>query len=123
MTPPTPKKGKRKSAYVPPPPTISDEDLALLRSPGRTPWGDLAILQNELERYRDGLSRRPAVVVANKLDVTNDGITARNLEELRRRTDLEVIPVAAIRGENVTALTARLRVIVEGLNKSEGKTM
>ncbi|MDD5699251.1 MAG: GTPase ObgE, partial [Victivallaceae bacterium] len=59
---------------------------------GRTPWEDFRHLRRELELYMKGLSRRPAVIIANKMDLPE---SADNLELLRDELSdelLEIIP-------------------------------
>lgn len=73
---------------------------------GRAPWDDLAALMAELEEYETGLSRRPAVVVANKMD---EEAAAENLATLRDHTDLPVFPVCAVLEEGTDALIQALR--------------
>ncbi len=77
---------------------------------GRTPWEDLEHLKHELEMYQEGLSQRPAVIAANKMD---EDAAAENLEELRQHTDLEIFPICAILGEGCDALLSRLRELVQ----------
>ena len=49
---------------------------------GRTPWDDLASLEQELELYLEGLSKRPSLIVANKMDLPD---AEANLAELQKR--------------------------------------
>lgn len=66
---------------------------------GRTPWADFRHLQNELELYMKGLSLRPAIIVANKMDLPE---SAENLELLRQELAsevIEIVPVSAGTGE------------------------
>lgn len=61
---------------------------------GRTPWDDLASLEEELELYLPGLSKRPSLIVANKMDLPD---AENNLTELRSRLAgdaREIVPVA-----------------------------
>ena len=54
---------------------------------GRTAWRDLCILQDELDRYLPGLSRRAGLIVANKMDLEE---AYRGLDDLKwRLEDLE----------------------------------
>ncbi|MBQ9788748.1 MAG: GTPase ObgE [Lentisphaeria bacterium] len=69
--------------------------LDMAGTDGRTPWEDFRNLQNELELYMKGLSKRPALVVANKMDVE---ISQENLELLREELSsevLDIIPISA----------------------------
>lgn len=47
-------------------------------SEGRNPAEDLRNVREELRRYDDDLSRRPAIVVANKVDLPGDRHRARD---------------------------------------------
>ncbi len=84
---------------------------------GRTPWEDLAHLRNELELYMKGLSKRPAVIVANKMDVEG---AAENLELLKDELSNEVIDIVPVSAESgdVTELKNVLRKVVEASRKS-----
>jgi GTP-binding protein len=84
---------------------------------GRTPWEDLAHLRNELELYMKGLSKRPAVIVANKMDVEG---AAENLELLKGELSNEVIDIVPVSAESgdVTELKNVLRRVVEASRKS-----
>lgn len=80
---------------------------------GRLPWEDFRHLQNELELYMKGLSKRPAVIVANKMDLPE---SAENLELLRDELSsetLEIIPVSACLGEHIDAFIEKIRLMVE----------
>ena len=79
---------------------------------GRAPWDDFRHLQNELELYMKGLSGRPALILANKMDLPE---SAENLERLRKElcdVPLEILPIAAGTGECGEA-KAKLRAMVE----------
>ena len=78
---------------------------------GRTPWDDLASLEQELELYLPGLSKRPSLIVANKMDLPE---AEANLEELRSRLagdEREIIPVSVGLGES-GILATRIRELV-----------
>lgn len=78
---------------------------------GRTPWDDLASLEQELELYLAGLSKRPSLIVANKMDLPE---AEANLAELRKRLagdSREIIPVSVGVGETGD-LAARIRELV-----------
>jgi len=62
---------------------------------GRNPVDDLKHLRVELELYMKGLSTRPAIIVANKMDLPE---SAANLELLKKELSsevIEIVPVAA----------------------------
>ena len=74
------------------------------------PWRQLEDLQYELDMYSPGLADRPHAIVANKMDLKSAQV---NLEELRRRTDLQVIPVSAKRKENMEQVLVHLRQLYD----------
>ncbi len=84
---------------------------------GRMPWDDYRHLQNELELYMKGLSKRPSIIVANKMDLEK---SAENLELLRDELasePVEIIPVIAGTGE-IGNLKDRLHDLLRPLKKS-----
>ncbi|KAG0725404.1 Mitochondrial ribosome-associated GTPase 2 [Chionoecetes opilio] len=74
------------------------------------PWEQLEVLMNELEQYQEGLSLRPHAVVANKMDLPQ---AQDNLEKLRARIDLPLVPVSAKMGDQLAPLMALLRYLVD----------
>lgn len=86
---------------------------------GPLPWDQLEELKFELEKYEAGLSSRPAIVVANKIDEPGTEVA---LEELRRRVgeEMAVFPVCAVLEEGVDELRVGLRMLVD--RKGEAST-
>ncbi|MBE6363548.1 MAG: GTPase ObgE [Lentisphaerae bacterium] len=78
---------------------------------GRAPWDDLVSLEQELELYLPGLSKRPSLIVANKMDLPD---AEANLAELKQRLAgdaREIIPVSVGLGET-GILADRIRELV-----------
>ncbi len=73
--------------------------LDIAGSEGREPIEDLQKLRKELDLYDPKLSERPWIVVANKMDLPE---AAEKLDHFRARyKKLEIIPIAAERGEGI----------------------
>ena len=90
--------------------------LDMAGTDGRLPWDDLRHLREELELYMKGLSERPAIIAANKMDAPG---AAENLELLRGELASEVIdilPISAQRGE-LGELPGILRSKVEAIKQ------
>lgn len=88
-------------------------DLAggLGENKGLLAWEQLSELMFELEQYQAGLSRRPSVVVANKID--EDGAQGA-LEEFQKRVPtFRVFPVCAVLGDGIGALKEGLRGLLD----------
>ena len=81
---------------------------------GRKPWDDFAALQRELDLYQDGLSQRPSLVVANKVDLP---AARENLQRLRRERGVPCIAISAIHGRNVQRLASKLRAVLSGIDE------
>ncbi|MCB1229136.1 MAG: GTPase ObgE [Verrucomicrobiae bacterium] len=77
---------------------------------GRDPISDLQNLRTEVKLYDEELSKRPWLIVANKLDLE---ISEENLGFLRSRfPKQEIIPISADTGQGLDALKARLAELV-----------
>ena len=75
------------------------------------PWEQLQDLVAELEHYQEGLTRRPSLIVANKID--EEGADEM-YEELKRRVQgVPIFPVCAILQEGVPDLRVGLRTLMD----------
>ena len=71
--------------------------------PGRDPEADLAALEAELAAYDPELADRPAMVVANKVDLPEGRARLPEAEAAARRRGLPFFGVSAVTGEGVAA--------------------
>ncbi|KAJ3680794.1 hypothetical protein LUZ60_015283 [Juncus effusus] len=73
----------------------------------------LRVLVTELERYKEGMSERPSLVVGNKVDEEGG---ERELEEVRERVgeSVSVFGCCAVLGEGVREVREGIRRVVEG---------
>lgn len=85
---------------------------------GRTPWDDLRHLRSELELYMKGLSTRPALIVANKMDLPG---AAENLELLRDELSSEVIDIVPISADSgdLGTLKTKLKEMIDARKSSK----
>lgn len=63
---------------------------------GRNPADDYRNLRKELSTYNPELDERPSLVLANKMD---EDAAAENLEEFKKETGLDPLPISAGLGE------------------------
>jgi GTP-binding protein len=82
-------------------------DLAPVE-PGRDPESDLAALEAELAAYDPGLADRPALVVANKIDLPEGRARLPEAEAAAARRGLACYAVSAATGEGLQALVYAL---------------
>lgn len=80
---------------------------------GRDPLQDLQTLRHELMCYEPGLANRPAVIVANKIDLE---VAEENLIRLKQaEPKMTILPVSAELGENIPEFVAVMRMILDQL--------
>ncbi|MDT8391012.1 MAG: GTPase ObgE [Lentisphaeria bacterium] len=77
----------------------------------RNPADDLDHLKKELELYLPGLTDKPSLVVANKMDLPE---SADHLAELKKRhPDVEIMEISALTHDHTHELIQRLRRIIQ----------
>jgi GTPase len=76
--------------------------------PGRAPEADLAALEAELAAYEPALATRPALVVANKIDLPEGRARLPEAEAAAARRGLACHAVSAATGEGLQALVYAL---------------
>ncbi|VAI04589.1 unnamed protein product [Triticum turgidum subsp. durum] len=78
---------------------------------GIPPWEQLRDLVVELEHYQEGMTKRPSLIVANKIDEVG---ADEMYEELKRRVQgVPIFPVCAILQEGVPDLRVGLRDLMD----------
>ena len=80
------------------------------RVDGRDPYSDYLIINNELKEYKMNLSKRPMILVANKMDVPG---AKENLIEFKKKVDLPIIEISAYTKENLNGLLYKIRDLLD----------
>ncbi|XP_076037658.1 mitochondrial ribosome-associated GTPase 2-like [Oratosquilla oratoria] len=74
------------------------------------PLEQLETLRYELEQYEKGLSNRPSIIVANKMDLPE---AQNNFENFKSGVNLPTLGVSAKLGLSLTPLLASMRFLVD----------
>jgi len=72
---------------------------------GRDPISDFNIINAELKEYKMNLSKRPMIIVANKMDMPE---AKENLERFKKEINLPIIPISALTKDNVKELLYKI---------------
>ena len=92
--------------------------LDMAGTDNRLPWDDFESLRSELEIYQEGLTGKPSLILANKMD---EKVSAENLEELKKKVDLPIITSIAELKEGTDEAIRQLRELVVEVKSKEKK--
>lgn len=86
---------------------------------GRNPVEDYNVINKELVKYNEKLSKRKQIIVANKLDIMQDDTGYKELEKLAKENNIEIFKISAVTGEGIPELFAKTAEILKTLPKEE----
>ncbi len=72
---------------------------------GRDPYSDYLIINQELASYKMNLTKRPMIIVANKMDLPE---AKKNLEEFKKKVDLPIYEISAYTKSNLNELLYKI---------------
>lgn len=77
---------------------------------GRDPFNDYQVINKELESFSPKLLKKTMVVIANKMDMPE---AKKNLEEFKKKVNVEVYPISAITSSNLNEVLIKLADLVD----------
>lgn len=78
---------------------------------GRDPLDDYVKINDELKEYKMNLSKRPQIVVANKMDMPE---AISNLKRFKEKyTDVEILPISALTKEHLNELLYKIADLLD----------
>ena len=86
-------------------------------SEGRNPLEDFKIINSELKKYSEKLSKRKQIIVANKIDSMQDENLYKELYDFAQKEKIEII--SAVTGEGIRELLNRVSKVLKELPKEE----
>ncbi|XP_053997282.1 mitochondrial ribosome-associated GTPase 2 isoform X2 [Hylaeus anthracinus] len=79
------------------------------------PWVDFETLMYEITQFNVKLNERSLLIAANKIDLPQ---AAENLEMLRQKMDIPIIPISAKMGTNIANLLKEVRILYDKANEN-----
>ena len=86
---------------------------------GRDPVKDFEIINEELKKYSEKLSKRKQIIVANKIDSMQDKSLYENLQKLAKQKNMEIYPISSATGEGIKELMKRVSEVLKQLPKED----
>jgi obg family GTPase cgtA len=85
---------------------------------GRTPVEDIKTIINELKSYNIGLSNKPAVIAANKIDMFTEEIED-NIKAIKEtfEPEIKVFPISGVSGKGVKELLYAVKEILKNVKE------
>lgn len=88
-------------------------------SEGRNPVEDFNIINKELEKYSEKLSKRKQIIVANKIDAMQDENLYNDLEKLAKQKNIEIFKISAATTQGLKELFTHVSKLLKELPKEE----
>lgn len=86
---------------------------------GRNPVDDFYVIQKELEKYNEKLSKRKQIIVASRADIIQDDTLYKDLEKLAKKENMELFKISAASGQGVKELMNHVSEILKDLPKDD----
>ncbi len=76
----------------------------------RDPYEDYLLINNELKEFNEKLLEKPQIIIANKMDIPG---AKENLEEFKKKVDVEIYEVSAAINEGLDKVINRLADLLD----------
>jgi len=86
---------------------------------GRDPVEDYNIINNELKKYSEKLSKRKQIIVANKIDSMQDESKYKELEKLAKENNIEIFKISAVANKGIKELISYVSKVLDTLPKED----
>ena len=86
---------------------------------GRNPVEDFYVIQEELKKYNEKLSKRKQIIVANKIDIMQDDKLYLELEKVAKKENMEIFKISAASKQGIDELLKHVAEVLKELPKEE----
>ncbi len=88
-------------------------------SEGRNPLEDYKVINAELKKYSEKLSKRTQIIVANKADIIQDDEKYKELENIAKENSQKIFKISAVTGEGIDNLMKYVSDLLKTLPKED----
>ncbi|MDR0978901.1 MAG: GTPase ObgE [Lachnospiraceae bacterium] len=88
-------------------------------SENRNPVEDFKIINEELKKYSEKLSKKKQIIAANKIEIMQDNKLYEELEEIAKQNNIEIFKISAVTKQGVNELINYASKILKTLPKEE----
>lgn len=85
---------------------------------GRDPYDDFLKINEELKNYSPLLSKKPQIIIANKIDIEQSN---KKLNEFKKKVDLLVYEVSAIKNRGLNKVLLKLSDMLKNIEEEDNK--
>lgn len=86
---------------------------------GRDPVEDFYVIQNELKKYNEKLSKRRQIIVANKIDIIQNEELYNNLKKMAEKENMELFSISAASKQGIKELMNHVSEALRELPKED----
>ncbi len=86
---------------------------------GRNPVEDYKVINNELKKYSEKLSKRKQIIVANKADMITDDTLFNELEKLAKKNNQKIFKISGLTGQGIDELMKYVSDTLKTLPKED----
>ena len=86
---------------------------------GRNPIEDYKIINQELKKYSEKLSKRKQIIVATKIDSMQNNEGYKELEKLAKKEKIEIYKISSVTGEGLQELIDHISQVLKTLPKED----
>ena len=86
---------------------------------GREPIKDFEIINAELKKYSEKLSKKKQIIVANKIDSMQNKSLYEDLVKLAKQKNMEIYAISAATGQGIKELISRVSEVLKELPKED----
>ena len=86
---------------------------------GRDVEKDFETITNEFAKYNANIQNKPQILIASKIDITQETEDLKKLEEIAKKNNLKLFKISSVTGEGIDDLMNYLVKLIEQIPKSD----